>query len=276
VVVDNASGDGSPEAIAERFPRVRLLAETHNHGFARAHDVAVPATRGDWLLLLNPDTVVLDGAIDKLMDFARRRPEAGIWGGRTVFGDGSLNPSSCWRRMSVWSLFCRLIGLTAVFPRSGLFNPEAYGGWPRDTEREVDIVTGCLLLIQRRTWDELGGFDRAYVMYGEEADLCLRARKMGYRPMITPKATIVHYGAASERVKADKTIRLMRAKLRLVGQHFGPLSRPVGRAFLIGWPLSRSLAAGTLAKITGGPRWREAAASWQEVWTRRREWLQGY
>ena len=276
VVVDNASSDGSAEAIRARFPQVRLLAESVNHGFAAAHHVAVPQCRAPWLLLLNPDTVVLDGALDKLMAFRRQRPEAGIWGGRTVFADGSLNPASCWRRQTLWSLFCRASGLAVVFRRSDLFNPESYGGWPRDTVREVDIVTGCLLLIGRETWDRLGGFDPVFVMYGEEADLCLRARDLGLRPAITPEAVIIHYGGASETVRTDKLVRLLRAKAELVKRHFAPGTRAPGLALLAAWPASRLLALSVLSTLTRRPRFRDAAAAWRAVWNRRVEWYDGF
>ena len=155
--------------------------------------------------------------------------------------------------MTLWSLFCRASGLTGLFPRSALFHSEAYGGWARDSVREVDIVTGCLLLIARTTWDRLGGFDRAFTMYGEEADLCLRARALGARPMITPEATIIHYGGASETVRADKMVRLLRAKRELVTRHFGPLSRPLAAGLLMLWPLGRAVLLGVAARLTRNP-----------------------
>ncbi|MGI3212807.1 glycosyltransferase family 2 protein [Roseovarius tibetensis] len=276
VVVDNASTDGSAEAIRAQFPQVRLIAENVNHGFAAAHHVAVPHCRAPWLLLLNPDTVVLDSALDKLMTFRRARPEAGIWGGRTVFADGSLNPASCWRRQTLWSLFCRASGLATVFRRSDLFNPEAYGGWPRDTVREVDIVTGCFLLISRKTWDRLGGFDPVFVMYGEEADMCLRARKIGLHPMITPEATIIHYGGASEKVRADKLVRLLRAKAELVKRHFAPGTRAPGLVLLAAWPASRLLALSVLSALSARARFRDSVTAWRTVWQRRGEWRHGF
>jgi GT2 family glycosyltransferase len=276
VVVDNASTDGSAEAIRAAFPQVRLIAERVNHGFAAAHHVAVPHCRAPWLVLLNPDTVVLDGALDRLMAFRRQRPKAGIWGGRTVFADGRLNPASCWRRQTLWSLFCRAAGLAAIFPGSEVFNPEAYGGWPRDSVREVDIVTGCFLLIARETWDRLGGFDPVFVMYGEEADLCLRAQEIGLRPAITPEATIVHHGGASEKVRADKLVRLLRAKAELVKRHFAPGTRAPGLALLAAWPASRLLALSVLSRVRGTARLRDAAAAWRTVWQRRGEWRHGF
>ena len=125
---------------------------------------------------------MLDGAIDKLVAFARRTPAAGIWGGRTLNADLSLNPMSVFGDQTLWSLFCRATGLTVAFRNSPLFNSEHYGGWARDSERDVEVVQGSFFLIPRRLWDELGGFDLSFVMYGEEADLCRRARARGAQP----------------------------------------------------------------------------------------------
>lgn len=276
IVIDNASTDGSAEAIAQNFPQVRLVAETINHGFAPAHEIAVPMARAPWLLLLNPDTVVLENALDNLLAFAKRSPESGIWGGRTVYADGSLNPYSCWGRMTFWSTLCRTSGLSGLFSGSELMNSEVMGNWPRDTEREVDIVTGCLFLIRRETWEQLRGFERKFNMYGEEADLCLRARKLGLRPQITPEATIIHYGAASDTVRPDKMVRLMRAKIELIKRHFSPLTRWAGYHLFRLWPLSRAVALGLAGKISGRTSVQSRASEWSEVWKRRKEWEQGF
>lgn len=268
IVVDNASSDGSAAAIAAEFPGLRLMAEEVNHGFAAANNLAAKEARGEYLLLLNPDTVVLDGALDKLLEFAKRRPEARIWGGRTVFGDGSPNPASAWRKMDLWNLFCRATGLTGIFPRSPVFNSEAYGGWDRMSEREVDIVTGCLFLISRADWEALDGFDPAFFMYAEEADLCLRARKLiGARPRVTPEAVIVHYAGASEKVRADKMVRLLKAKRELIRRHFPVWQRPLAAALFAAHPFSRAVALRLLRASR-----RETARVWAEVWARRAEW----
>lgn len=275
IVVDNASTDGSAEAIAEAFPDITLLAETENHGFARAHDVALPHATAPWLLLLNPDTVVLDGAIDKVLAHAEETPNAGIWGGRTLFADRSLNPGSAMGRMTLFSLVSRLFFLSNLFPRSELLNSEEIGRWPRDTAREVDIVQGSFFLMRRADWNRLGGFASDFTMYGEEVDLCLRARDAGMRPRITPDATIIHYGGASDTVRADKMVRLMAAKMELVKRHFSPRTRWLGRQALALWPLSRGLVWKALA-LTGRAGAKEKAANWMEVWNRRAEWKDGY
>jgi GT2 family glycosyltransferase len=116
IVLDNASRDGSAAAIAAAFPGIRLIASETNLGFSRGNNVASREARGKYLLLLNPDTLVLEQAVDRMVGFAERTPEAGIWGGRTLSGDGSLNPTSVFGDMTLWSLFCRASGLAEIFP----------------------------------------------------------------------------------------------------------------------------------------------------------------
>ena len=269
IVVDNASSDGSAEAIAALGGGITFIPLTENIGFARANNLAARQARGDLLLLLNPDTLILDRAIDRLTAFADETPSAGIWGGRTLFGDRRLDPTSVWARMSPWSMLCRSLGLDMAWKDSPVFNPEAYGGWERDTVRPVDIVCGCFLLIRRSLWDRLGGFDRAFFMYGEEADLCLRAAALGARPMFTPTATIVHYGGASERTQAGKVEKLFRAKITLMRRHWSVPAQMFGGLTLRLWPLTRLAAARALGRSA-------QAAMWAEVWRNRPAWLAGY
>jgi GT2 family glycosyltransferase len=275
VVFDNASEDGSAEAIAARFPEVELIASEDNLGFAKANNVVAAAARTEWLLLLNPDTEVHAGAIDALLTFAKSRPEAGITGGRTVFPDGSLNIASCWMRITPWSMFCMATGLTAAFRGSAFFNPEGMGSWARDSVREVDIVVGCFFMIPRSLWQELGGFDLKYFMYGEEADLCLRAKALGYQPAITPDAEIMHLvGAASGKV-ARKVLMVAKAKATLIRDHWRAWQVPFGLAMLWLWAALRVTAARLLA-LTGKPHHRETAQKWREIWSARHDWLVGY
>lgn len=274
LVVDNASTDGSAGAIVQEQPDVRLFALNENLGFAAANNLAAGEANGEWLLLLNPDTVVLDGAIDKLMAFAKAAeaayPDAGIFGGRTLFADGTLNPTSCWAAPTLWSMFCIGTGLTSLFRGSRLFNPESMPRWKRDSVREVDIVTGCFLLLRRSLWKRLGGFDPAFFIYGEEADLCLRARKLGVRCLIYPDATIIHYGGASERVRSGKMVRLFKAKAQLFQKHWSPVQARILITMLDLWAATRYSGFSILGWFA--VRFRPSAATWREVWENRREW----
>lgn len=275
IVLDNASSDGSAEAIAERFGgRVRLIAHQTNVGFAAGNNIAAQSATGRQLLLLNPDTLVLDGTLTNILDFARRQPQRRIWGGRTLFPDHSLNPTSCWRRLTLWSLFCSATGLTYMFPRSRLFNSEAYGDWARDSEADVDIVTGCFLLIDHDFWARLRGFDPTFFMYAEEADLCLRAAAAGARPGITPTAQLVHYGGASEVTRTEKVITTMRGRITLMRKHWSTAAYIAGRGLLLLWAFSRMVASRVLSGPQDNPG--QSHQKWSEIWGRRAEWLVAY
>jgi GT2 family glycosyltransferase len=174
--------------------------------------------------------------------------------------------------MTLWNLFCRASGLTAI-SRNHRFFSEGYGGWDMNDVRPVEIVTGCFLLIPRNLWEKLGGFDPSYFMYGEEADLCLRATtQYGATPHFTPDATIIHYGGASEPVRADKLVRLFKAKITLVRRHFRAWERPVGKRLLTIIPLSRYSVLSAVASVTGHQAAHASAKVWGEVWARRAEW----
>ena len=171
IVVENASGDGSAELVRDEFPSVRLIALEQNIGFAAGSNVGARAAEGEYVLMLNPDTELVGDTLGALLRYARAHPEAGLVGGRTLRPDGELDPGSCWGAQSLWSLVCFASGLSMVFRGSRLFNPESLAGWSRDSERYVDIVTGCLCLTPRAVWEQLDGFDEAFFMYGEDADL---------------------------------------------------------------------------------------------------------
>ncbi len=276
IVVDNASTDGSADAIAQHGDVTHFIPSPKNLGFAAANNLAAEQARGDYILLLNPDTVVLEGAISNLVDFAKRTPEARLWGGRTLFADGSLNPTNCFRRMTLWNLFCRTSGLSGVFPGSPLFDSEQYGGWDRSTEREVDVVTGCFLLIPASLWRKIGGFDPAFFMYGEEAHLSAMARQHGARPRVTPTATIIHHGGASEATRTDKIVKLMRARATLIRRHFAKPLVPVALALNALWPLSRAIVFSAASGLLKTPGIGGQAGAWSAVWARRAEWRHGY
>jgi len=275
VVFDNASVDGSAERIGQAFPHVRVIASYDNIGFARANNAVAQTCVTPYLLLLNPDTETHPGAIDALMKFARNRPQAGIWGGRTVFADGGLNIASCWAAPTLRSLFFRALGLTAMFPQSRFINPETYGSWQRDVIREVDIVVGCFLLIGRPLWRTLGGFGHKYYMYGEDADLCLRARKVGFRPAITPDAQITHHVGASTPRNEEKAILVMKSRATLIADHWPGWKIGVGLFFMWLWAGLRFAITRPFTNSTH-PLRRQSAARWTAIWKRRAEWLTGY
>jgi GT2 family glycosyltransferase len=264
IVVDNASTDGSADAIAAEFPDIRLIALEENLGFGRANNRAGEEARGEYVLLLNPDTVILDGAIDRLLNFARALPEAKMWGGRTVFADGSPNPTNCYQDVTLWRLFCRAVGLTALGRNHRWFST-MYGGADMTEERPVDIITGCFLLLPRTLWSDLRGFDPDFFLFDEETDLCMRARRdFGARPYYTPEAVIVHHVGQSTPSQARRFVQQLGGRMLLIDKHFVGLQRKTARGLVIATPALRAFAERLLGRSGG---------VWRETWRRRAEWL---
>ncbi len=272
IVVDNKPGDGSAELIRRDFPEVMLVSPGENLGFAKGVNLGVRSSDAEFVLLLNPDTEILDHAVDKIVEFARTNPGHGLYGGRTLKPDGSLEPSSCWGAPSLWSMALFAFGITTIAPRNRWLDPESLGAWQRDTVREVGVVTGCFLLSPRAVWDELGGLDERYFMYGEDADLAMRARTAGYRPVICPDAKLVHEVGQCSETPVHKTLLLYRGKASLVRMHWKGLRRTAGLFLLAAGTGLRALASGLLSIV----RRPESAGRWQTLWRERGDWLRGY
>ncbi len=271
IVVDNGSVDRSVDMIRAEFPDVELIDAKENLGFARGVNLAATRANAEFLLLLNPDTLVLDRAIERLVQFARSNPGHGLYGGRALKRDGSLELSSCWALPTVWSMTCFALGLSTVFRHSRWFDPEAMADWRRDTVREVGIITGCLLLASRDDWRVLNGFDERYFMYGEDADLAFRARQAGFRPVICPEACIVHDVGKASATRAGKLLLLFTGKATLVRDHFkGWRKQLVLLELLMGVGLRALLARMKPNPDIGG------ADPWATVWGQRRDWIRGY
>lgn len=268
-VVDNDSCDGTVEMLRGEHPWVRLIEMGANLGFAAAVNAAAAASSSPYLLLLNPDATVEAATIPALVGFARNHPWAGIYGGRTLRPDGTPDPRSCWGAPSLWSHLCFAAGLTALAPRSALFDPESLGGWERDSVREVPVVTGCLMLVRRDLWRALAGFDEAFFMYGEDADLCLRAARLGWRPVVTPQARAVHLVGGSSGSAADKAVLLFAGKVTLCRRRWTGWRRRAAVALLASGVGARAAAARLGAR-------HDAASSWAYLWSRRSDWLTGY
>jgi len=267
IIVDNASKDGSADEIAKNHPQVRLLRNSSNAGFARAVNQGAAIAHGRYVLLLNPDGWLYEGAIDRLVEFAVANPRYIVCGGRTVTPSGEMDPRSCWAAPTLWSLASSAMLLSTLRPGSTLFDPEAMGDFRRDSAREVGVVTGCLLLMSTEDWRKLGGFDEKYFVYGEDADLCLRAARTGRVCAITPDAVMVHAVGASSATRPDKLELLLKGRIALVQTHFAGWKAPLGRGFIIWGVWIRAL----LEKL-GLSR----GTSWREVWRRRSQWRDGY
>jgi hypothetical protein len=278
IVVDNASGDGTVAA-ARAVAGVTVIERPDNGGFAAGCAAGAAAATGGWLLFLNPDTVITPDALAALLDCAAQHPAAGIVGGRFVHADGSSDPRSCWGRPSPWSALCFALGLNSLLPGSRVFDPEAPRPWPagRAGDRAVPVVSGAFMLVRRELWDDLGGFDPVFFLYGEDADFCLRAAAAGCRPMVTGRAVCQHAGGRSSS-SAGKLVLLFTGKATVVRRHFPSWLRGPGVGLLLAGVLLRATASRVIGTASAARQARPTARGedWRALWAARDEWRRGW
>lgn len=269
IVVDNQSRDGTVELIRNEFPEVQLILPGENLGFAKGVNLGASHADADFVLLLNPDTVILDHAVDVIVNFARNHPRYGLYGGRTLKPDGTLEPSSCWGVPTLWSMALFAVGITTLASKNRWLDPESLGSWQRDSVREVGVITGCFLLIALDLWNMLEGMDERYFMYGEDVDFAIRAKAAGYRPVICPDAKLVHEVGQSSETPLHKILLLYRGKASLIRSHWKGPAQSIGLFLLAAGTALRATAASLKSKSSFDSRWKT-------LWQKRHEWLLGY
>lgn len=218
VVSDNGSVDGSVEFIRKHYPQVRIVENRQNLGFARGNNAGIRVSRGDYVLILNPDTIIHDGALDKLVEFAERRSGAGAFGCRVLNPDGTYQVSA---RLfpTVLRYWVSALGLPKL---SSFFIYEEYPRWRGDTERSIDWQSGCCVMFRGNLLKRLGGFDEQFFYHFEEVDLCRRVWNAGYPILFTPEAVITHLGGQSVgRFPVRFEIEKHRSRYRYFYKHFG-------------------------------------------------------
>jgi GT2 family glycosyltransferase len=201
-VVDNGSDDGSADLVEAQFPSVRLLRLKRNLGFAAANNLGAKQLGGDSLLLLNPDAVLVGDAVQGMLRALADDPRRGAISPRIDRPDGSLD-AACRRTFPTPLIaFWRLAGLSRLRPASTRFGAYNLTHLPVDQATEIDSGSGACLLIRRSVWDQLGGFDVGFFMYGEDLDLCWRIHQLGFTVWYEPSARVVHRKGQSSRQDA--------------------------------------------------------------------------
>jgi GT2 family glycosyltransferase len=196
IVSDNGSSDGSVEKIRAQFPAAKILENRANLGFAKGNNVGIRAAAGDYILILNPDTIVHAGSLDRWMEFADQHPEAGAFGCRVLNPDGSYQQSA--RPFpTVRRAYIAAFGLRPLGRLGSAFLSDQYEGWKGDSEREIDWQSGCCVLFRGELLKQLGGFDERFFYHFEEVDLCHRVWESGQSIRFTPEVTITHLGGQS-------------------------------------------------------------------------------
>lgn len=221
IVSDNGSTDGSVEKIRSQFPLVNVVENRANLGFAKGNNAGIRVATGEYVLILNPDTIIHDGSLDRWVEWAAQHPEAGAFGCRVHNPDGSYQESArpfpTVGRELIAALYLRPLALLGKS-----FLSDRYYGWKGDTEREIDWQSGCCVMFRGALLKELEGFDERFFYHFEEVDLCRRVWDAGYSIQFTPKATITHLGGQSVgRFPIRFALETYRNRYRYFYKHFG-------------------------------------------------------
>lgn len=196
IVADNASSDGSAELVENNFPKVRLIRNPANLGFAKANNLGIAAGAGRYVCLINSDVKVLPDCISRLVDYCEQNPDVGMVGPRIIGGDGKLQ-RSCRGFPTLWNMLCRALALDSIFPKIKLFTGYSLSYWPQNDTRPVDILTGCFWLVRRETLGQVGLLDETFFMYAEDMDWSKRFWLNGSKLVFVSSAEAIHYGGAS-------------------------------------------------------------------------------
>ena len=214
-VVDNASDDGSCEFVRSSFPKVQLIANNVNVGFAKANNQALSQATGNYLLLLNPDTVVQEDTFRTLIGFFEANPDVGMAGCKILNPDGTLQ-LPCRRSFPTpWVAFTKISGLSALFSSTKLFGRYNLTYLNPDESYEVDAISGSCMMIRRKALDAIGGLDEHFFMYGEDLDWCYRVQKAGWKVFYVADTKIIHYKGESTRRSDIDELKVFYQAMRL-------------------------------------------------------------
>jgi GT2 family glycosyltransferase len=264
IVVDNASSDGSPDMVAAEFPQAVLVRNSDNTGFAAANNQAMEIAKGRQFLLLNSDTLVHGDVLQASVAYLDATPQAGAMGCRVLNTDGTVQ-LTCSAWPSVTNLVLLTSGLWKLrFPR--FLGRYQMTHWLRDSERAVDIISGCYLLVRREVVDEVGLLDESFFFYGEETDWCRRIRDKGHKLMFAPVGEITHHGGGSvKKLNHKRDIMLTEALVRLHLKHGGRLAAGAAWCVLNGFNLSRAVFWSGAALLRRSDHARERATHFRKV-----------
>lgn len=271
VVVDNGSRDQSVEIARRRG--VTVVESPDNGGFAVGCNRGAEGTAAELVVLVNPDSQLDDGCLERLLAAHRALPHAGPIGGRPRLEDGGYDPRGVLGRPRLRGAVAFALGLDTAFRGSRWLDPE-HGprALPGDGLVAVEAVSGALMAVPRALWERLGGFDERFFLYGEDVDLCLRATAAGWQPVVACGAGYRHAGGMVADGTHQRRVLLYRGKVELYRQHLGPGQARVATFALQAGALLRGMAAA----FAHGSRLARRAAPWRDLYRARRQWRAGH
>ena len=220
-VVDNHSVDGSCEMVKRKFPEVILIENKENTGFSKANNQAIHLSKGEYILLLNPDTVVEEDCFSKTIEFMDKTPDAGALGVKMIDGKGHFLPESKRGLPTPKVAFYKMFGFATVFPKSKRFGQYHLGYLDKNNIHAVEVLAGAFMLLRKSVLDKIGLLDEDYFMYGEDIDLCYRISKSGYKNYYFPNTTIIHYkGESTKKTSINYVFIFYRAMNTFAQKHY--------------------------------------------------------
>jgi len=223
IVVDNNSTDGSVEMLQQKFPAVILIANKDNKGFSTANNQGIKISKGEYVLLLNPDTVVQEDTFEKTIRFMDEHPDAGALGVKMLDGKGNFLPESKRGLPTPLVAFYKTFGLSTLFPKSKTFNRYHLGFLNEDETHEVEVLAGAFMLLRKSVLNKIGLLDEDFFMYGEDIDLSYRVIKGGYKNYYFPETRIIHYKGESTKKGSLNYVRIFyQAMIIFAQKHYSP------------------------------------------------------
>src|SRR5690554_3511935 len=219
-VVDNASVDGSCEMVATDFPQVKLIESSENLGFSKGNNLAIRKSQAEYVLLLNPDTIIREDTLQQVVDFMDNHRDAGALGVKMYDGKGEFLPESKRGLPSPSVAFFKMSGLSSLAPKSKVLGRYHLGFLDEDEIHEVDVLSGAFMLLRKKTLNEVGLLDEDYFMYGEDIDLSYRIKKGGYKNYYFPFAPIIHFkGESTKKGTLNYVLVFYRAMIIFAEKH---------------------------------------------------------
>ena len=250
-VVDNLSTDGSVAYLRERFPDVTFVANQENVGFARANNQAIRQSKGRYVLLLNPDTIVGEDTLARMVEFMDAHPEAGGTGAYMLNADGSFAPESRRGLPTPFVAFCKMVGLTKLFPKSRLLGRYYMGYLDANEVNEIEAISGACMMLRREALDKVGLLDEDFFMYGEDIDLSYRVLKGGYKNYFIPTRMLHYKGESTVKSSYRYAYTFYQAMRLFFRKHYGHYS------FIISLPINAATWASTfMAYVRNRLRYR--------------------
>jgi GT2 family glycosyltransferase len=256
IVVDNNSTDNSLEYLTSRFESVQFIPNKENHGFAKACNQGWQKAKGDYVLFLNPDTIVPEDCFNKCISFFQSHPDAGGLGVKMLDGSGKFLKESKRAFPSPLTSLYKLFGLAKLFPRSGTFARYHLGHLDENKNNEVDVLAGAFMMIRREVLDKVGSFDETFFMYGEDIDLSYRIQQAGYKNYYFAGTSIIHFKGESTRKGSMNYVRMFyKAMSVFVKKHYGGSRAGIFNFLIQTAILFRALltATGTFIRRAGLP-----------------------